>query len=533
MQIHTVNRAETGLFSDQQLKLVQDQNALSSLIGLPFSIDAFEEQIARKSTNYSDEMRSVLVATLKSQYEHSSISPAVSENLNKLGAKNAFTVTTGHQLSLLTGPLYFVIKIMHVIKQSTLLNERYPENHFVPVYWMASEDHDYEEIQSLNLFGKPVSIDYGQRGAVGRFELDQFDAFKEEISSFFGEEKSEELKKILKAYSGANLAEATRNLVNELFGEKGLVIVDGDDKALKKMFASIMKRELEEGFSEKAVHTANQELAKLGLSEQIHARPINLFYLADGLRERIISDENGYSIEGVGRFTKEELLKQLEEFPERFSPNVVLRPLYQEVILPNLAYVGGGGEISYWLQLGKVFEEAGICYPLIQVRNSFIIIDKTTGKKMDQAGLSLMDIFENADALKKRYVTENADDSIDFEPLEKTLNELKNIIVQQVVSVESNLKQYAEAENARLDKQIDGLKAKLIKTAKGKHETAMNAIDFVKDRLFPENGLQERRFNFLHFCADGKISDQLTKMYDAISPFETGLIIMDESETTK
>lgn len=533
MQIHTVNRAETGLFSDQQLKLVNHQNELESLIAHPFSSEAFEGQINTKSVSYSVDSRSVLVGSLRKQYANTQFSDAVRFNLEKLAAEKTFTVTTGHQLSLLTGPLYFILKIMHVIKQAEVLNEQYPTNHFVPIYWMASEDHDFEEVQSLHLFGKSVSIDYNQRGAVGRFTLEQFEAFKAEIRSFFGDEKSTGLDQLLDAYSGANLAEATRNLVNALFGDKGLVIVDGDDAELKQLFAPIMKRELTEGFAQKAVLETNKEIARLGLSEQIHARPINLFYLADGLRERIIASENGFSIEGVGTFASDELLRELDTFPERFSPNVVLRPVYQETILPNLAYVGGGGEMAYWLQLRKVFEEANIPYPLIQVRNSFIIIDKTTGKKMSQAGLSLMDIFENADVLKKKFVIENADDSIDFSGMENALVKLSEEILTQVVAVEPNLEKYAQAENARLEKQLDGIKSKLIKTAKGKHETVMNAIDVVKERLFPENGLQERRFNFLHFCADGKIAEQLARWYEAIAPFETGLIILDESESAK
>ena len=152
---------------------------------------------------------------------------------------------------------------------------------------------------------------------------------------------------------------------------------------------------------------------------------------------------------------------------------------------------------------------------------------------MSQAGLSLMDIFENADVLKKKFVIENADDSIDFSGMENALVKLSEEILTQVVAVEPNLEKYAQAENARLEKQLDGIKSKLIKTAKGKHETVMNAIDVVKERLFPENGLQERRFNFLHFCADGKIAEQLARWYEAIAPFETGLIILDESESAK
>lgn len=530
MQIHRITRSATSYFSEQQVRLTEGQNGLSNYINQPFSMEAFENQIEQKKSNYSSDFRSTLVKSLQNQYVGINLHDAVAKNLSALESENTFTVTTGHQLSLLTGPLYFVIKIIHVIKMAEELNQKYPNQHFVPVYWMATEDHDFEEVQSMNMFHKDLSVEYNQSGAVGRFNIDALDEFKSTIKSFFREEQQAQIVDLLDAYSGSNLTEATRNLVNKLFEEHGLIIVDGDDIELKRNFSGIVKKELIEGFSEKAVIATNSSLEKEDLKIQIHARPINLFYLKDGIRERIQRQGNAFFVEGVGTLSQEEILTELENHPERFSPNVVLRPLYQEVILPNLAYVGGAGEISYWLQLGKVFEEVSIVYPLIQVRNSIIWLDKSVGKKMGQASMELMEIFEDADVLKKRFVTDEAEDALDFSKMENLLTELNEEVMRQILDIEPNLKQYAEAEQTKITKQIENVKAKLIKTSKSKHDGAMKAIDFVKDRLFPANGMQERKYNILHFSADGDVKKTIETLFSAIEPFDNRIAIIDESE---
>lgn len=529
MQISNINRADSGIFSDQHAKLVYHQNDLTSFLGTPFDIEAFGQQIEKKST-FSAEQRDVLVDSLLNQYGELVISDSVSANIEALRDEKTFTVTTGHQLSLLTGPLYFVIKIAHVYKMTEKLKKQYPEYTFVPIYWMATEDHDYEEIQSMQLFGKKLEFDYEQRGPVGRFSLERFAEFKEEILQFFGEDRREEVGRILEAYNGKNLTEATRGMVNELFGHYGVVIIDGDDQELKRMFAPTIKKELSEQFSNTAVQATNQELEKEGVKLQVTSRPVNLFYIQDGLRERIIPEGDCFSIKGVGEFSLEELLAEVESAPERFSPNVILRPLYQELILPNLAYVGGGGEISYWLQLKGVFDQMECPYPLIQVRNSVIWIDRGTSKKMDKINFSLNDIFESADALKKRYVTENSSEDLDFSTIEAQLEAYQSLLKEQILKVDANLGQYAEVELKRLDKQMDAVRAKLIKTSKGKHDQAMKAIDMIKDRLFPGGGLQERSSNFLNFCADGQVHNWLNRLIDALAPFEKDLIVIREGE---
>ncbi|MFT5778345.1 MAG: bacillithiol biosynthesis cysteine-adding enzyme BshC [Crocinitomicaceae bacterium] len=529
MQISHIDRKKTGLFSEQQQRLVYDQESAQEYIYKVFSKDALKEQMALKSKQFSAENRVILVNSIQDQYKGLS-HDAVQENIESLRDSATFTVTTGHQLTLLAGPFYFALKILQVIKLAKELTELHPDQHFVPIYWMASEDHDFEEIQSTTLFNKLISIDYKQQGPVGRFDLTALDAFKDEIKEFFDEDKHTEVFELLSAYSGKNLGEATRGLVHALFADYGLVIIDGDYPALKECFKGTMRAEILDKASEKIVLTTSENLKSDGFKVQVHPRPINLFYIEKGIRERIVEEDGSYKA-GAKSWSKDEVITLLDQHPENFSPNVVLRPVYQETILPNLAYVGGAGEISYWLQLKGVFELYNVQFPLIQVRNSLFWIDKTSLKKIDKTELQWEEIFTATDQLKKEYVETHASDTLDFELLDELKLKLGDEMRKRVLAVNPNLGQFASAEEARLEKQLDGIKGKLIKDSKGKHEQAMKDIEFIKERLFPNGGLQERSINFLSLCADGQVQVRLKGIYDALEPFGKDMIVILETES--
>lgn len=526
MQTFKFHRSETNLFDEQHISLVYNQEMMLPFIQRVFSRENIEKQVGLKES-FSEESRARLCEALEDQYSGIERSDAVSSNLNKLKDPNTYTVTTGHQLSLYTGPLYFVVKILHVIKQCELLNEENSDQHFVPVYWMASEDHDFEEIQKMHLFNRTLTWESDQLGPVGKFELAGLEEVKEALHTLFtnGEE---EIKSIIDAVNGENYAVAMRRLVNKLFGRYGLIIIDGDDTSLKTSFIPIAEKELKESFAFDAVSITNSELKKEGIKEQVYAREINLFYIDKGIRSRIERGDSKYEVSGVGAFTPEEMLQILHDSPEKISPNVVLRPVYQELILPNVLYVGGGGEISYWLQLKRVFDQAGVVYPLIQVRNSIIWIDQNLSKRIAKFDLKLEDIFKDADLLKKEYIEANEAAVLDFSAIEEQKEQLQKEIEGLVYNVDATLEKYLRGEMTRMDKQIEGIKSKLIKTSKAKHESAMNAIDVIQDRLFPNGSLQERTVNFFNFCVQGNVSERLDVLYSALEPFEKDLIVIRE-----
>ena len=304
--------------------------------------------------------------------------------------------------------------------------------------------------------------------------------------------------------------------------------MDADNSKLKRSFASVMKKELTEQFSWEAVNKTSAELEKNGVKLQINPREINLFYIEDGLRERIIKNKDSFEIGSKGSFTLNELLELLDKNPECFSPNVVLRPLYQEVILPNLAYIGGLGEISYWLQLKGVFDKCNVAYPLIQIRNSVLWIDKAISAKKQKFDLQLEDIFKPVDQVKREYIEANETEVLDFDELDTAKENLTRIMSEMISATDQGLDRYAEGEITRINKQLEVVKSKLIKAAKNRHDEAMKAIEFISEKLFPGGNLQERHVNFFHFCPQGNVSERLETLYCAIDPKKKDLIIIRE-----
>lgn len=527
MQKNTIHREKSGLFSELSNALTYNQEKFASLITTPFSIEAFDNQIEQKSTAFSAQNRTVLVETLRRQYAGFPTETLVNSRIESLLSPSTFTVTTGHQLNLLTGPIYFIYKILHVIRLAETLKTRYPNQEFVPVYWMASEDHDFEEINHTRLFGKTVRWEQAQGGPVGEYSLEGWEELHAEILAFFQNKPDSEAVEALKTYTGKDLAHATKSLVHHLFGKYGLVIIEPNDASLKQLFAPIMAQEVEQQFAEKAVLKTNKAIDSMGFKPQVHARPINLFYIEKGKRERLIVENDQISVAGLGTYSIAEIIQKIKATPERFSPNVVLRPVYQECILPNLAYVGGGGEMSYWLQFKGVFDAVSIPFPLIQVRNSLQLIDANSLKKLDKLGIESSAIFEDLNDLKKKFILENSGEALDFSSLDEAVKTVEAQIQKSILDVDSSLNGFASAEIVKLQKQIEHIQAKLIKQQKTKFDGAMKQLEDVKEKLFPQNGVQERKDNFFSFCASGDVFPFLDLLKDAIDPLEKDLIVIE------
>ncbi len=527
----TIDRRKTTFFTDLSNQLVYTQDSLKEFIQDSFSIETFKNQIQLKKENYTLENRIVLARHLKEKYITIENNSKALNQINLLENENSFTVTTGHQLNIFTGPIYIIYKILHIIKLTKELKEKYPNYNFIPVFWMASEDHDFEEIKSTQLFNQKIEWNTPQNGAVGNFKLENWSELLEQFKSFFGNVDSNEILQIIDAYNGKNLSEATFNLIHKLFHNYNLLIIDANNKTLKSLFKSTLIKEITEQFSFKAVQKTNKKLSERNLKSQANSREINLFHLNNNSRIRIESTaDNKFKIDENKLLSKEEILDLIESSPEEFSPNVILRPLYQETILPNLCYVGGGGEIAYWLQLKEVFNQAGISFPLIQVRNSIQIIDNGSIKKLKKLNISEIELItQEKNVLKNQLLEVTSNHDLSFSELDEKLMQLISSMKKEVTHIDSNLSSYAEAESTKLLKQIENFKKKLIKTEKDKHDIVLNAIDSLFEKLFPNNGLQERSMNFFNICKKGKVYDFIDELYELISPFEQDLIILTEN----
>lgn len=429
-------------------------------------------------------------------------STATQANITLLGSKGTYTITTGHQLCLFTGPLYFIYKIISTINLAEALQKAYPSAKFVPVYWMASEDHDFEEVASFNLFGKNIRWQSTQSGAVGDFETAELAGLLPQVKEVFGTMPyAEELANLFeKAYCGqGNLADATRYLVNALFGDYGLVVIDGNDPLFKRQFVDVFKKDLFEQLPFLKTTESIDALTAMGYSAQVNPRQINSFYLEKGKRLRIEKNGEDFQlVNGNRNFSKEEMLELVERQPEKLSPNVVLRPLYQQRILPNLAYVGGPGELAYWLEYKRMFDAHGLLFPALVPRNFVMVLDKTTHAKISKLGFEASDVFESELELVARFQqAQNAVFDLDTE--KERVSEVYAAIVEKITATDKSLAGSAQAELQKALNGLDGLSGKANKALKQKLDTEINQIKTVKQKLFPTGTPQERFDNFSLF----------------------------------
>jgi bacillithiol synthase len=503
---------KTNAFSSFFLDFVNKKTELEKFFSRYPSVASFQQQISDKEKNFSAANRQTLADALPLQYEGFTLNEAVTTNLRALAHEKTFTVTTGHQLNIFTGPLYFIYKIVTVINACKQLKQQYPAYHFVPVYWMASEDHDYDEIKYFKLYGKKYTWSTSQQGAVGRFHTNDFKSLLEEVPGNVALFKEAYLKH-------ATLAGAVRYYVNELFGKEGLVVVDGDDRNLKTLFKHVIKDDLFAHTSHQLVGQTNTQLEALGYKPQIHSREINFFYLDHQLRSRI--EKRGELFEVVDtniKFTKQEIERLIESHPEKFSPNVILRPLYQEVILPNLSYCGGPAEIVYWLQLKQVFAQFNVLFPVLLPRSFGMVIDEPTQRKLQKASVALEDVFLAKNELFNQIVLTHSRDRVSLEGLRAAMENQFAEVKQKALVVDKTLEPMVAAETRRLQRSLEKIEGKLLKAEKRKYEDKLRQIEAVKDALFPGGSLQERTDNFLNFYQqDPTFVDTLLQAFD---PFE-------------
>lgn len=521
--------AATHSFADFVLDYLNEDEKLKPFYDYSLSIEGFKHAIENRKTKPVN--RTVLAEVIEKQYASTDEkSDLLQSNIQLLKNENTFTVTTGHQLNIFTGPLYFIYKIFSAINLAEELKKHFPENNFVPVYWMASEDHDFAEINHTYVFDKKVEWHQDKKGATGAIPTTTFESTLAELKTILGEgENALRIIEIFeKSYLGnETLADATRTLVNELFGKYGLIAIDAADKNLKQLFIPILKKELLENFSFDYVNETTLALNKVYKS-QVHARPINLFYMQAGMRERIEFENGVYTVLNTElSFTEPEILTAIENHPENFSPNVVLRPVYQETILPNIAYIGGGAEVSYWMQFKSMFEACATFFPVLVLRNSVQFIDKSQLKKINVLGFETAELFSTYDELVKVFLSKSPDEHLELTSENEAFEKIFDTLAIKIAAIDPTL---SATVNAEKQKAINGLKAleeKSVKALKRKNETSLHQIKSIKEKLFPDNGLQERHSNFSMFYS--KYGDEFFDVLkNNLNPLQKQFVIITE-----
>ncbi len=517
-------------FSKRDVAYIDQHPGLKPFYKYEVDISTFEKVIQDKSKDTID--RKTLVEVLQSQYAPLNSSPATKQNIQSLASDKTFSIITAHQPSLFTGPLYYIYKIVSVLNLANKLNNFYPNYNFVPVFVTGGEDHDFEEVNHAHIFNKTLTWDNTEKGSVGMMKTKSLEPVIAELKAILGEsDRASRILEIMSLTHSRNevYSNAVIDMVNEIFGADGLVVLNMNNPRLKRLFIPEIKEEIFNQPSIKIVEESRDQMEKAGFKPQAFPRAINFFYLRDQLRARIEKVEDRFKVlDSDYSFSETELKEEIEKHPERFSPNVIMRPIYQEKILPNLAYVGGGGEIAYWLERKTQFEHFKINFPMLIRRDSVLWVDKGSMKKLGKLGLSIHDLFNKEDAIIRYFVEGQSNQELSLKDqktaLEGIFNEIKNLAEQ----VDATLAKSIMAEHSKQQKTFDQLESRIVRAEKQKHDTAIKQIRSLKNKFFPNDGLQERHDNFIsfYFKYGDEFIETLKEYLDPLAKEMT--IILDE-----
>ncbi len=527
MQRHDLSYAATGLFGRAALDVLDDAPAIHPLRHAGYHREGLAQ--AMEARAFPEHQRSALVEALRRQYRDVAVTPAVEASMGLLALEGTCTITTGHQLCLAGGPAFVLFKVLNAVRLARELTT--PGRPVVPVFWMASEDHDLAEVDHVVLRGTNVHWEPGLKGAVGRMRLHGMARLLSQIQGLLGPDAPALGALLREAYTdGRTLADATRHLMNGLFGHLGLVVLDGDDAALKRLFAPTMRRELAEGFVLNAVGQAVRHFPA-GHAVQAHARAVNLFLLDEGSRRRIERSGDGVQVlDGGPRLAMPEVLDLLDSSPERFSPNVLMRPLYQETVLPNVAYVGGGGELAYWLQLRWAFEAAGLRMPVAVLRTSAVFLGAEAIAGLQRLGLSLDDLFADVHAVERRLAGALSSFPVSVDAERAAMRAFYGGLGERAAAVGPDLRRSVASAEQRAMNALDRIGQRFLRAAKQRQQVALGRYHALRGQVFPGGHLQERHEGFVALLADQglgvvdellNVLDPLEKRFSVLVPAHT------------
>lgn len=481
---HRVLDRQSTFFNNNFLEDYYHSSKLDHLRTYRPSIDEIGKAIKSKK-NFTASQRSLLVSVLQNQYRGANVvvEKKVKKNIENLQFSNTFTVTTGQQIHLGLGPLYVIYKAYDTIAIAQELNEKYADSNFVPVFWMATEDHDLEEIAEINIFGNKQRWETTQTGAVGRMKpngvAELFLSVKNAYN--FSEQQNEFLDTCIAVYaSSSNLSEAFRRLLHTYLGHTGLVILDADDAEMKHSFNEVMSDELK-GKNYTALTAFSEQLEQCGHQRQLHIRPCNLFSLTTSGRKKIELNEQAVASSTYSA--------------HNLSPNAAIRPLYQEWILPNLVYVGGGSELKYWLQLKGLFDNYAMPMPILHLRTSNIVLPRKLAENLDVNDFELF--FSDDESIAAHFNVQIANISQNFQLLHSAL--IEKLVSYERLSQDTFSGFSLASKISKLVPKINELDA-LVKEQivnKSRENTGLNKWLKLKAIYFNESEVQERTSHVL------------------------------------
>lgn len=492
----SIDAQKTGLFNELVLAYLSKEEKLTPFISAWPDIEGYQKMISERKRYPID--RTLISEVFRSQYQNIELTSLESEHIGLLKDENTFTVTTGQQTHAFLGPLYVWWKALTTIGICRFLKTQFQEYQFVPVFWMATEDHDFEEINHLNVFGKRFEWNKSEtgNGPVGRIDTTELLKMFAEIESLFeSEEAWRPLGETLrKAYGpGITLAAATRSILHDLLGDQGLLVLDPDDVRLKKAFIPIIKKELKEQQTEKDVLASIYALKELGYPTQVNPREINLFFFDGVDRKRLVKVNNVYYLNGGSElFTLAELDTFVDKNYFAFSGNVVLRPIYQELILPNLAYVGGPGELSYWLEYRKMFQNLNVFYPILENRKSFFVMKQSQNTWLGKNRIPVSQLWNSEQELLAYLMELSGNQLVTLKEELLAIEGIKQKVIHNVKQVSGFQFRPVNQLFSNLEKELVKVEKEIHNLQKNQIETMLNKALTIKKTWVNNSFVQER-----------------------------------------
>jgi len=528
MIVDSIALSDFEVFSRIDRDLNLKGTTLSDFMRWTPKLETFKDILKTRSAA----KKGVVATVLKQQYASIPGTSAALDQIEKLKAENTFTVCTAHQPSLFGGPLFVISKALSTIKLARQIQDQNPTYTIIPFFVIGSEDHDVEELNHTYVNGQKIAWNTTQKGPVGRFNNEGLETCIEELKNLLPgnehDQKSIELTEA--AYSKEKtFGQSFQYLLATLFAEYGLLVLNTDHVLLKHEFVPFIKHELLESVSKNLVLDTQHALASRGYEAASYARDINLFYLDNGYRERIERENGTYKIAGLNiEVNANDFIKESEEHPERFSPNVILRPLYQEVLLPNLAYVGGGGELAYWLERKNQFEKLGIDYPMLVRRDSFLIATGQDANQMKEYHMTISDLAIRSDVMVNELAERLSKSDLNLQSEESEILKWMDQIKEKAIVMDPTLGATVEGEKNKLQKSIEYIEKKLLKSEKQKLEVQLNRAKKLKEKLMPEGNLTERKENFMTYYSiyGQKLFDVLLQDFNPLD-FQFKMIVVE------
>lgn len=480
---------------------------------------------------------------IEEQYKDlAEVSEKTRKNIKLLEMPKTLAVITGQQLGILSGPLYTIYKIITAIKLASQLNERFVDFNFVPVFWMESDDHDFNEVHKINILNNDnniVTIKYKEdvsddeiRASVGSLTFDEsINDFVNQLEQSLRntEFRDKIISKVKEIYQpGKTFKQSFRELIFWMFDEFGLIIFDPSADEIKKALKPIFLYEI----NNFRTHTQKLVSVSATLEEVYHAqvkvKPVNLFYHIDSGRHSIEPVDEIFKLKRKRKqFTKEEIITEINEHPERFSPNVLLRPITQDYLFPTAFYVAGPSEVSYFAQIHPLYEFFNIEPPIIYPRSSATLIEKSVVNFMEKYDLTMRDVFLGTDQLKEKILSSVAENNIDeiFENAVKNINLVFDDLKEKLFSVDKTISDSSTRYREKVLYAVNELKSKTEKAYESRFEVILRQISKLSNLLYPNENLQEREMNYFYFA--NKFGENFyKKLYDelSISEFEHQII---------